>query len=111
MLIKEGCWICGKFGHRKKDCYIHKRKMKSYKDKKGNASNDPTMKDNFSQGDLIYYLDLNQNDSTLNESSAGRSIILDGYWTLGIFSRINICSIPSQMLLMEKNSIWGTIVP
>ena len=67
---KEGCWICGKLGHRKNDCYI-KRKIKSYEEKKenGSSSNDSTMKGITSQNDINYgfeSFDSNQNDSILN---------------------------------------------
>ena len=61
---KNACWIYGKLGHQKKDCYINKRRMKAFEKNKGNGSsnNDPNMQRITSQIDLNFGLDLNQID-------------------------------------------------
>ena len=66
----KSCWICGKLGRQKKNCYIHKRRMKALEEKRGNGSSnsDPNMKGTTSQGDLNFDLDLNQSYSSLNDS-------------------------------------------
>ena len=45
--LEKSCWICGKLGHQKKDCYIHKCRKENRL-----STSDPNMKGTTSEGDL-----------------------------------------------------------
>ena len=103
----DGCWFCGKPDHRKKDCFLFKKKNGN----KGEASTSEDPMNEGTSSQLIKFnsnLDLNgtsnniccvQDDSWYMDSGASRHVCMDRRW----FKTFHKCD-GDEFLYMGNNS-------